>query len=589
MAAVDRCELPAGDHRGGARRSCAPRSPRRRASPSTPRPPPSTRWRPTWSGLSFCCDDDVAWYVPGRPHAASTAPAAAPGRGCARCSARCSRTRRSGKTGQNLKYDLKVLAGHGVEVAGHRRRHPARRLPADPGPPLAQARRPGAGPPRAPDDLVRRGRRRTARTFAAVPLEDGPGLRRRGRPRHLAARPAARRRCSTRTALVVLYRELEVPLIAGARPHGATRHRASTARLFAALSVELDRAHRRGRARAATRLAGREFNIGSVKQLREILFDDARAAGHQDAPRPGRRPTSRCSSELALQHPLPEAHPRLPVAGQAQEHLRRPAAGWSTPKTGRIHTNFSQTTAATGRLASTDPNLQNIPVRTEEGRRIRQAFVAPPGRRAPVGRLLADRAAHPRPPVRRPRRLRRRLRRRRRHPRRDRRRAASACPRRRSPARCARIAKAVNFGIVYGQSAFGLAQTQRISSGEARRVHRALQGALSRRSRSTGSAPSRRPATTATSRPCSAAAGRCRTSAAATSPHAPAAERIAINTPVQGIGRRPHQAGDDRASTAAWLHEHPGQLPAAAGPRRAAARGRRGPGRRRRRRWCATR
>ena len=64
------------------------------------------------------------------------------------------------------------------------------------------------------------------------------------------------------------------------------------------------------------------------------------------------------------------------------------------PKTGRVHTNYAQAVAVTGRLSSTDPNLQNIPVRTAEGRRIREAFVAPPGLEDRLGRLLADRAAH---------------------------------------------------------------------------------------------------------------------------------------------------------------------------------------------------
>ncbi len=67
--------------------------------------------------------------------------------------------------------------------------------------------------------------------------------------------------------------------------------------------------------------------------------------------------------------------------------------------TGRVHTSYHQAVAATGRLSSTDPNLQNIPIRSPEGRRIRQAFIAPPGHRAAGGRLFADRAAHHGAPV----------------------------------------------------------------------------------------------------------------------------------------------------------------------------------------------
>ena len=64
------------------------------------------------------------------------------------------------------------------------------------------------------------------------------------------------------------------------------------------------------------------------------------------------------------------------------------------PRTGRVHTHYAQAVAVTGRLSSNDPNLQNIPIRTAEGRRVREAFVAPPGQRDRQRRLLADRAAH---------------------------------------------------------------------------------------------------------------------------------------------------------------------------------------------------
>ena len=86
--------------------------------------------------------------------------------------------------------------------------------------------------------------------------------------------------------------------------------------------------------------------------------------------------------KLAEQHALPAARPRAPDPLEAQGHLRRRAARSSSIRAdGRIHTTYNQGGAATGRLSSTDPNLQNIPIRTELSRRIRAAFVAPPGRR----------------------------------------------------------------------------------------------------------------------------------------------------------------------------------------------------------------
>ena len=110
----------------------------------------------------------------------------------------------------------------------------------------------------------------------------------------------------------------------------------------------------------------------------------------------------------------------------------------------------------TGRLSSNDPNLQNIPIRTAEGRRIREAFIAPEGAFDPVGRLLADRAADHGPHLGR-RRPAARLRRRHRHPPRDRGRGVRGAASTKCSAEQRRFAKVINFGLIYGMSAFGLA------------------------------------------------------------------------------------------------------------------------------------
>ena len=97
--------------------------------------------------------------------------------------------------------------------------------------------------------------------------------------------------------------------------------------------------------------------------------------------------------ELALVHDLP----RLILEWRGLQKLKSTYIDALPqlvhPETGRVHTCFNQAVAATGRLSSSDPNLQNIPIRTELGREIRRAFIADPGSRADFGRLLADRAA----------------------------------------------------------------------------------------------------------------------------------------------------------------------------------------------------
>lgn len=128
----------------------------------------------------------------------------------------------------------------------------------------------------------------------------------------------------------------------------------------------------------AKKAAGREFNINAPRQLEVLLFDELKL------PVIKRTKTAR-STDAEVLDALSEHHP-LPAVILEHRHLAKLKStyldalpGLVNPDTGRIHTRYSQTVAATGRLSSNDPNLQNIPVRTEAGRAIRAAFVAPPG------------------------------------------------------------------------------------------------------------------------------------------------------------------------------------------------------------------
>ena len=125
--------------------------------------------------------------------------------------------------------------------------------------------------------------------------------------------------------------------------------------------------------------AGQPFNLGSPKQIQEILFDRQKLPVKKKTPS-GQPSTDEDSlAELALDHPLP----RLILEHRALSKLKSTYTDKLprsiSPQTGRVHTTYSQTTAVTGRLSSNEPNLQNIPIRTPAGRRIRECFIAPPG------------------------------------------------------------------------------------------------------------------------------------------------------------------------------------------------------------------
>jgi DNA polymerase-1 len=211
--------------------------------------------------------------------------------------------------------------------------------------------------------------------------------------------------------------------------------------------------------------AGGEFNLGSPPQLQEILYGRLKLPVLAKTAKGQPTTNEDVLEQLAAQHPLP----RLILDWRALSKIRStyteqlPLA--VNRHTGRIHTSYLQAVAATGRLASQDPNLQNIPIRTEEGRRIRQAFVPEDGN-ALVSidysqielRLMAHLSADPRLM----------------HAFRsgmDVHQATAAevfgYPTDQVPADKRRAAKAINFGLMYGLSAFGLARQLGIARGEA--------------------------------------------------------------------------------------------------------------------------
>ena len=212
-------------------------------------------------------------------------------------------------------------------------------------------------------------------------------------------------------------------------------------------------------------VAGRHFNLDSPKQLGALLFDELGL--HAKLKTPGGAPSTNeeALEAIADDHELP----RLILDYRGMAKLRSTYTDklplMVNPKTGRVHTSYHQAGAATGRLSSSDPNLQNIPVRTEDGRKIRQAFIAPPGRQilsfdysqielrimahlsADAGLVTAFASGQ------------------------DVHRATAAEVFGVSLADVSndqrRAAKAINFGLMYGMSAFGLARQLGIGRNEA--------------------------------------------------------------------------------------------------------------------------
>ncbi|MGO9598043.1 MAG: DNA polymerase I [Isosphaeraceae bacterium] len=213
------------------------------------------------------------------------------------------------------------------------------------------------------------------------------------------------------------------------------------------------------------KLAGGPFNINSGPQLREVLFQRLNLPPVQKTPGGEQSTAQDVLEELAAKHPLPAlllVHRQL---SKLKSTYLDALPALLHPDDGRIHASFNQSVAATGRLSSSDPNLQNIPVRSEEGRQIRQAFVAPAGWRLLTAdysqielRILAHFSADPA--------LRRAF-------------ALDhdihsvvagqifGVPEEKVDSAMRRVAKTVNFGVIYGLSAYGLAGRLGISQADA--------------------------------------------------------------------------------------------------------------------------
>jgi DNA polymerase-1 len=329
-------------------------------------------------GLSFCVEPGFAAYVPlshdyaGAPPQldrervlAALAPVLAdPGRG---------------KLGHHLKYDAHVLANHGIELAGMRFdtmlesyvwNSVATRHDMD----STAARYLGLATIKF-EDVAGKGARQL--TFNQVPVERAAEYAAEDADVTVRLHRALWRELATVPALERLYRELEQPLVAvlmRMERRGVLIDRdmlrAQSREIASALNELVAQARRE---------AGYDFNIESPKQLQQVLFEKLQL------PVLRKTPTGQPSTAEDVLEELAEsfALPRIVLDYRALAKLKSTYTDrlpeQINERTGRVHTSYHQAVAQTGRLSSSDPNLQNIPIRRPEGRRIRQAFVAPPG------------------------------------------------------------------------------------------------------------------------------------------------------------------------------------------------------------------
>ncbi|GAB4265708.1 MAG: DNA polymerase I [Pararhodobacter sp.] len=367
------------------------------------------------------------------------------------------------KIGQNIKYDAKILARQGITVT-----------PIDDTMLMSYALYSGLHG-HGMDDLSERylghrpiqikpllGSGKSARTFDRVAIEDATRYAAEDADITLRLWQVLRPRLHQERVTTV-YETLErplVPVLAEMEMHGILVDRDTLSRMsnafaqkMAALEAEIHT------------LAGQEFNVGSPKQLGEILFDKMGLEGGKKGKTGAWATGADILEDLATEHELPArvldwrqlSKLKSTYTDALQDHINA--------ETGRVHTSYVQTGANTGRLASTDPNLQNIPIRTDEGRRIREAFVAGPGMKlvsldysqielrilAHVADIPAlKQAFHDGLDI---------------H-------AMTASemfgvPLDQMTPDIRRRAKAINFGVIYGISSFGLARNLRIPRAEA--------------------------------------------------------------------------------------------------------------------------
>ncbi len=369
------------------------------------------------------------------------------------------------KLGQNLKYDMHVLANHGIALQGIAHDTMLESYVLN-----------STATKHNMDDLAKEylgvetihyedvaGKGAKQIGFQEVSIEQAAPYAAEDADITLRLHQVLNAKLAQHPKLLELYTEMEVPLIsvlARIENNGVLIDTAMLSQQSLELSSQIISLEQH-----AHDLAGQTFNLGSPKQIQDILYDQQKLPVLKKTPKGQPSTEESVLQELALDYPLPKLILEYRSLSKLKSTYTDKLPQQVDGQTGRIHTSYHQAVAATGRLSSSDPNLQNIPIRSEEGRKIRQAFIAPEGKKivaadysqielrimahlsADAGLLKAFTEGQ------------------------DVHRATAAEVFGVAPDQVTtdlrRSAKAINFGLIYGMSSFGLAQQLGLSRSQA--------------------------------------------------------------------------------------------------------------------------
>ena len=279
------------------------------------------------------------------------------------------------KVGQNFKYDLTIFARNGIDVQG---------VAFDT---MLESYVLNSTGRHNMDDLAKRylghqtisfeeiaGKGKNQLTFNQIPLKQAAEYAAEDADVTMKLQQVLWEKLSKEPSLEKLFKEMELPLL-GVLSRMERRGVLIDSDALFLQSNEI--ANRLSELEEqAYVLAGQPFNLASTKQLQEILFDKLGLPVIQKTPKGAPSTNEEVLEELAFSHELPKVLVEHRGLSKLKSTYTDKLPQMVNPQTGRVHTSYHQAVTATGRLSSSDPNLQNIPIRNEEGRRIRQAFIA---------------------------------------------------------------------------------------------------------------------------------------------------------------------------------------------------------------------